>query len=127
MNQKLYNQLLQHFDNVIEKKNKIWVLAYGDLYVIKFKNNTFKVYRNWTNPFLLSVIALLDWLTLEFVVWAGKLNLNSTIKFYLWLLLFAVSILLTARNNTTQKKIIRKIIKIVQTNLNNQFKPQQKT
>lgn len=117
MYKKLYTQLSQHFDNVIEKKNKLWVLAYGDLYVVTVKNNKIKVYRNWTNPFLLTIIALIDWLTLDFFVWLVKLNPVSTVKFFLWLLLFAVSMALTARNNKIQKKIIRKITKLAQQSL----------
>ncbi len=121
MYQELYKLLQKHFDNVIEKKDKLWVLEYGDLYVITFKNGKINVRRSWANPFLLSIVALIDWLTLDFFYWLLKLHLNSNIKLLLWLLLFAITTFLTARNNTTQKKIIHKIRRLVQSVQDNNF------
>ena len=112
--ERLYTAFSKKFDNVILKNDRVWILAYGDLYVVKIKSGNLKVYRNWYNPFQLVFVALLDYLGLVFVLWLGHLNISSLQKFIIWCLLFIVSNLLSARNNKEQKALIKKIKRIGQ-------------
>ncbi len=112
--EKLYQAYSKHFDNVILKPNRVWILAYGDLYVVRLTSKGVKVYRNWYNPYQLGFVALLDYLLIVIVLWLGHWHITGGAKFLAWIVLFIVSNIFSARNNKIQRALINKIIRIGQ-------------
>ncbi len=112
--EKLYKAYSKHFDNVILKTDRIWILAYGDLYVVRLATTGLKVRRNWYNPYQLGFVALLDYLLIVIVLWIGHWHITGGAKFLAWIVLFIVSNLFSARNNKIQRTLINKIVRIGQ-------------
>ncbi len=112
--EELANKLRSKYSNITVKRNKLWVLTMGDLYIVKIGNGRVVVRRNWWNPFLLVIIILLDYVVLSIGIKIIGLHLRSKTFDFLWILIIVVTLVLNARDNRFQKNVKGKLHKDVE-------------
>ncbi len=105
----IHKILSKKFDNVILKPGRVWLVAGGDVYIIKTINNKLIIRRNWWNPILWLTVAALEYSLIALTNSIFKLHLSPAKQTYILLIILGVSVILAAKNNKQQKQFINSL------------------